>query len=533
MNSNPNKTESAEMPVFRFRAAQRALFRALDNHRMLGFLARRQFGKTTTFSGIALKKMMKRPNHLVTYGSATLLLGRELIYKEAHIFKDAVQRLQMQAVDSKTGKVPDKLTEDDFASLYEQQRLEMRVWHDRTRFSRTQIVAPRADTAVGWTGDVMLDEVGRIKNFREVWEAMEPIVSSDPTYQLLLCTTPPPDDSHFSFEMLGPPVGTEFPVNPAGNWYRSEMGVTVLRVDVYDAYADGVPVYDTDTGKPVSPEEHRRKAFDKDAWDRNYGVKFVFGGTAAVGLIQLDTAQQRGIGRCKFVLVETDEDMDAAMDWLEAHLGAGAAGIGLDIATTEKGTSNPTAIAVVERIGTDFNVPLILVWKTRDPEVARLRVRAVVEAVQGRERGGRGRMLCIDATSERYWAADLRKSLMTLIPVECVVSSETVEMPGEEPMTLKQQMGGQLVGAMDDNRVTLPPERYVREDFRLVKRDRGTFQTEISPDGKHGDTFDAVKLGIRALTGRAGFAYQAVAAQGRPGGLTPERANRRTKGVLV
>ena len=535
-----NNAKSAEVPgarasepIFKFRAGQKALMRGLEKHRMVAFLARRQFGKTTIFSAIALKKMMKRRNHLVTYASATLLLGRELIYKEAHIFKDAIQRMQMEAVDSKTGKAPDKLTDDDFASLYEQSRLEMRVWHDKTSFSRTQIVAPRPDTAVGWTGDVMCDEVGRIPNYREVWEAMEPIISSDPTYQFLQCTTPPPDDAHFSFEMLAPPIGTEFPVNAEGNWYRSEMGIMVLRVDAFDAYADGVALHDTDTGKPVTPAEHRAKAFDKDAWDRNYGVKFVFGGAAAVGLIQLDTAQTRGIGKCKFVLVETDEDLEAALAWLREHLGAGAVGLGLDIATTEKGTSNPTAMAVVERIGTDFNVPLIVAWKTRDPQLARLRVRAVVDAVKTRERGGRGRLLCIDATSERYWAADLRKALVTEIPVECVVSSETIEQPGSEPMTIKQYLGGLLVGAMDDNRVTLPPERYVREDFRLVKRDRGTFQTEISPDGKHGDTFDAVKLGIKALIGRAGFAYQAVSNPGTPGGLMPGRTNRRAEGVLV
>lgn len=535
-----NGKEPAESPVdaqpraiFQFRSGQKALLRAIGKHRMIGFLARRQYGKTTLFSGIALKKMMKRRHHLVTYGSATLLLGREIIFKEARVFQEAIQRMRLQTVDAKTGKAPDTLTEDDFANLYEQQRLELRVWHDNTSFSRTQIVAPRPDTAVGWTGDVMLDEVGRIPNFREVWEAMEPIVSSDPTYQLLLCTTPPPDDAHFSFEMLGPPVGTEFPVNPAGNWYRSEMGVTVLRVDVHDAYADGVPVYDTDTGKPVTPEQHRAKAFDKDAWDRNYGVRFVFGGTAAVGLIQLDTAMQRGVGQCKFVLVEEDEDLDAALEWLRAHLGDHQVGIGLDLGTTEKGTSNPTAIVVTEQIGTEYRVPLIAAWKTKDPDIARRRVRAVVDTVKTRERGGRARRLCVDATNERYWAADLRKALMAEIPVECVVASETVEKPGEEPMTQKQYLGGLLVGAMDDNKVTLPPERYIKEDFRLVKRDRGTYQTEVSPDGKHGDTFDGMKLGMKALKGKADFAYQSVPKNGKPGGLMPERTRRRTKGVLV
>ena len=37
-----------------------------------------------------------------------------------------------------------------------------------------------------------------------------------------------------------------------------------------------------------------RRAFDKDAWDRNYGCLFITGGSAAVGLIKLKEAMERG-----------------------------------------------------------------------------------------------------------------------------------------------------------------------------------------------------------------------------------------------
>lgn len=68
-------------------------------------------------------------------------------------------------------------------------------------------------------------------------------------------------------------------------------------------------------------------------------------------------------------------------------------------------------------------------------------------------------------------------------------------------MNQKQFLGSQLVGELEDNHVWLPPERYVREDFRLVKRDRGQFVCEPDAAGRHGDTFDAVKLAVQALIG--------------------------------
>jgi hypothetical protein len=43
---------------------------------------------------------------------------------------------------------------------------------------------------------------------------------------------------------------------------------------------------------------------------------------------------------------------------------------------------------------------------------------------------------------------------------------------------------------LDDNHLWLPSERYVREDWRLVKKEKGQFVCEPDSDGRHGDTFD-------------------------------------------
>ena len=499
----------------------------IDLHRISAFLTRRQYGKTTNASRISLKKMMRIAGHTVVFGSVKLDLGREIVRKESEQMSKAFQlntaqaaavKMNLQLVDDKTGNVikPEEMadkklasdrkliiTPADFAELYESQRLEFRLYHSKTIYSRTKVVALTPD-AVGETGDLILDEVGRVKQFRAVWEAVNPIISSNPEFRCLLTTTPPPDDTHYSFELLAPPIDWNPDVNPAGNTYRSELGVFVRRVTAWDAAADGVVLYDDDTGAPISPEESRARDHDKDAWDRNYGVKFVLGGTAAIGLLVLDTAQRRGVGQCEHFQIESDLDMDRACAWIREKLGNGKVGLGWDLATTEGGTSNPSAVTVMEQQGNDYLARAILTWKTADPALAGERIRTIIQAVAERKAGGKARRLCIDATNERYFATEMQRELRGLLPVELVVGSESHEGPGEA-MTMKQYLGALLVGEAEDNHLTLPASRYIREDFRLVKKEKGSFVCEPDGQGRHGDTFDGTKLALWALTTKSGI----------------------------
>lgn len=495
--------------AIQLRAGQRELIRLALVHRVLAFVARRQYGKTTTFAKYSVLRMMRKRGHTIIFGSAKLNLSREIVRKESEIMRAAMTGLEtdkpLRMVDSHGGKtVPDSISAADFAELFEAQRLEFRLWHSRNAsdYSRTKVVALRPDT-VGETGDLLADEVGRVPQWRETCEAIWPIVSSNPNFRLLLSTTPPPDDHHYSFDQLAPPLGTVFPVNPKGNLYTSPLhNIRVLRLDAWDAAADGVQVYDTDTGAALTPEESRKQAVDKDAWDRNWACKFIVGGSAACGRIQLETAQERGKGRCVFLNLGSEvnyTELDEVLEWLAENLTARPVGIGVDWATTTRETSNPTSVAVVQEEGSGYVVPLIVVWKTADPKVAESLLRAVVRAVARRKAGGRARRLGQDATGERYHAENIKRALRAEVPVESLVGSTTVERPGGESMTLKQYRCSVLVGQLDDNQITLPPDRYIFADWRLVQKDRGQFVTEVDEDGKHGDTFDAVSNGIYVL----------------------------------
>lgn len=189
-----------------------------------------------------------------------------------------------------------------------------------------------------------------------------------------------------------------------------------------------------------------------------------------------------------------------------------AIGLGLDVATTEKQTSNPSALAVVERTGREYFARLIVRWKTADPAVTQ----AILTTLLMRLAPRRARRLCIDATSERFFAAELKRKLGALVPVELIVSSESLEHLGEK-MTYKVFLGNLLVNAIEDGRLLLPEGDWLRDDLRLVKRERGSFATEAAADGSHGDCFDALKLAIYALEGAGGPAQASAAAVGSMG----------------
>jgi hypothetical protein len=505
------------------RAYQTEALKALQTQRSFFLLWRRQGGKSTTLASGALMEMMT-PGRLVTYASASLLLGREIVLKESQVLQQAIAefsalsknaKLKLETADAQTHKAFEGgLSGEDFAELFESQRLEFRLWHDRTTFSRTQVIAPNPATARGWSGTVMLDEFGFIRDFRDLWEAVEPIISSDKSFKFIGATTPPKDDAHYSYELTAPALGVEFPVSGSGNWYTSEAGERVHRVDIHDAYAAGQKLYDRRTGKELSPQEHFTRAEDKDAWKRNYAVQHVLGGTSAVGLLVLETAQRRGVGQCAFFQIESDMDMDMACAWIARTITAGPIGLGLDVATTTKESSNPSSLSVVERRGAELIVRAVLVWKTQDPDIAEERIERVITTVRdsrrpepgGHDAGG-ARRLCIDGTNEKYFAERIKKAMGRYLPVEIVVASESATKSGHKPgeeMNMKQWLGSILVAELDDNHVTLPPERYIREDFRLVKRDRGQFVCEPDAAGRHGDTFDGVKLGVHALKSSAG-----------------------------
>jgi hypothetical protein len=425
---------------------------------------------------------------------------------------------EFRAVDASTGKEimggrgasAKNISTASFAELFSQQRLEFRVYHSTTSYSRTKVIAPNIATARSWSGTVLLDEVAFIRNLRELMTALLPVISTDKQFKLILSTTPPEfDDTHYSFELLAPPPEIKFHPNPEGNWYTSESGVRVHRADAFDTALAGKKIFDLKTGAEISPAEAFKRAPNKDGHRIAHWLTWMLGGSAACDLLRLRTAQERGINQSQNFQINSDADMTPALNWLSENLfglkpetlklKTGRVGLGFDVATTTKGKSNPSVVSIMEEHGPEWIVRARFLWKTRDPEIANQRLSSILDVLE--RCGIRPKALAQDATNERYYAEQNRTLFRRRLPVILVVASQAVDKPAlDKPTNWKEFLGNQLVAKLDDNNLTLPPDEYTRTDYRLVMKDRGKFVCEPNDQGMHGDCFDADKLAGHALS---------------------------------
>jgi hypothetical protein len=482
----------------------------------------RQCRKSTNLGSIAFDEMSREPGRRVIAASASLLVGSELVSKtigaaeqaalvdrEAAAMQMAMQhgaaandKVQMRVANSSTGKEYSGLSADDFADLYKSARLEMRMYHDQTVYSRLQVIAPNPATARGWTGTVIRDEAGFTPTNleTELQGAVAPIIDADPTFKLIYASNLPRDDRHPFFEMTLPPPDMNFEAKAEGHFYRGQDGILIHRVSLADAYAAGHVLYDHNSGAPLTYEEFCAKPGNKLHLPWNYKLLHESGGSAAIDLVAMQTAQRRGATHCAFVFVDSDRDFQRACDLLRAHLGCGKVGIGFDVATTTHDISNPSSVTITEQAGIERYARLICVWKEKKPQVARERLRELIRVVEHRPEGGRARRLCIDASNERYFAEETADIFRALIPVELVTAGVSVQPPGyREATNYKTWLGDTYSTAVNENHYSLPADEYIKRDQRAVWKNAGRYECTPEPDGKHGDTFDSSKLAEHAL----------------------------------
>ena len=173
--------------------------------------------------------------------------------------------------------------------------------------------------------------------------------------------------------------------------------------------------------------------------------------------------------------------------------------LGYDVATTTKAKSNPSSISLIEQVGLNYFIRMILRWKSSDPSVSKALLLALLMLLAPR----RPVALVVDSSNEKYYAADIQREFSHLVNVILVASGESTIYLGEK-MSYKLYLGNLLVNAMQDGRIILPDVEWVSKDFRLVRRAGGSFETDVDESGNHGDTFDSSKLGLHGLTAGGG-----------------------------
>lgn len=506
--------------------------------------------KSTTLGTISFDEMSGERGRTVIGASASLLLGKEIVgmtlgsaeqaeivTQEAaavrNVFEQGAEEkgLNLQVADASKDKVYQGLSAEDFAGLYKSSSMEMRLYFDRTAYSRLKIIAPNPATARGWGGTVLRDEAGYTPaNLEtELRVATKPIMDTDPSFKLIYASNLCPNDRHPFFEMTMPPADGKdsdgedlFAAKAAGHFYRGQNGVLVHRVSLADAYAAGHVLFD-DKGRPLTLEAFRKLPGNKLGMAINYDLIHESGGAAAIDLMALLTAQRRGATECCFAFVDSDAEFRGVVNIMRGLLKDGKVGIGFDVASTTGETSNPSSITVTEQLGVERFQRLVVLFKSKQRAVMVERLSAIIKAVRERKNGGPARRLCIDATNERLAAEETQDDLRGLVPVELVIASISLEPPGYlEPTNYKTYTGDIYAAAVNEGRYAMPAAEYIKIDQRMVVKNAGRYECTPEPDGKHGDTFDSGKLAEYALESKGGTISHAIPAGmgGYEGGMT-------------
>lgn len=521
---------------------------AVRKTRQLALFWTRRGRKSTTLGNISFDEMSGTPGRTVIAASASLLLGKELVgmtlsaaetaaivTREAaainEVFAEgsAAKSLNLKIADASTGKEytapapfevqgskfkvqSSALTQEDFSSLYKSSNMEMRLYFDRTTYSRLKIIAPNPATARGWGGTVLRDEAGYtpIGLETELRIATKPIMDTDPTFKLIYACNLCPNDRHPWFETTMPPADLVLPVNPAGNFYRGQNNLLVHRVTLADAYAAGHILYD-DSGKPLSLDQFRALPGNKLGLNINYDLVHESGGTAAIDLIALLSSQRRGASQCHFSFIDNESDFLRSIQSLKSLLRNGRVGLGFDVATTTGETSNPSSITVTEQVGSEYFQRLVLVFKSKQRALMVDYLQRLLQTIRSRPDGGPAVRLCIDASSERLAAEETKDDLQSLVPVELIIAGSSIQPPGyQEPTNYKTYEGDLYSTTINENRMALPSDQYVKNDHRMVMKDGGRYVCTPDANGMHGDTFDSGKHSLYALLASGGTIKSAI-----------------------
>jgi hypothetical protein len=201
--------------------------------------------------------------------------------------------------------------------------------------------------------------------------------------------------------------------------------------------------------------------------------------------------------------------LDAILD----GIGTGPLALGIDLGTTTGKTSNPTSLALVEADGIEYAVRLAARWKTDKGDVTKgLVLMLCAELVR---RGKALRVVHVDASNERFFAADLRNALAGLVRCDLAVFGTNVMYRGES-LTLKARACARVEMAAQDNRLRLPAADWVRRDLRQMVKEAGRYEAAVEADGSHADFFIALALALDALDSTGPADAIAVPLSARP-----------------
>lgn len=495
--------------------------------RVVGYYWTRRGRKSTTAGDIYFQEISAEPGRTAINCSASLMLGKEaigmtltaieqaeILASEAAAVRSGMEanatehNLDFKVANSETGKVYNKMSQEDFTHCYQARSMELRLYFDKTAYSRELILAPSVNTFRSYRALIGLDEFGYMPKgqAKDLINSADAMMRDTPDRKMLFFCNLCLDDGHPWFEMTMPreiaasSEEDQFPANDQGHLYIGQTGMLVHRVALKDAYAAGHILYD-DEGKAMSYEQCRTFPSMRGGWDVSYALNHKPGGASVIDILALLHAQRRGVGQCHFIYADCDADIDRALHLLYSVLQDGRVTIGVDQASTTGQTSNPTAITLTERMGGLSLQRLVLAFKTKKRVFRDEILKRMCIIVRERPAGGPVYALGIDASNERLAAEETADELKPYTTVRLIINSNVVEPrpPGyaeqDGNVNYKTYLCDVYAARLNDGKILTPADEYFKQDHRLVMKDGPRVVCVPDPTtGAHGDTFDSGKI---------------------------------------
>lgn len=446
-------------PVIKFREYQKPVFE--DNETgVLVLHWSRQIGKSFTLAAWAVDRLLTRPGRLVTVLSNSKDNGAEFALKCREVLN--LLGVAKEAVG---------FAATDDTVEYSDMRFEVTV-KVKGKVGRIKVLAANPRTARGFSGDLILDEFAFHEDSNAIWEAAEPILSSNPDFLCRVASTGNGTSNMF---------------------YRmaTEGFFKVSRVRRSDAWKMGVKIYDAKTRKPITPDEARAQALDKAAYDQNYECAFA---SESGSLLTHAMISAASLGR-------SDADIfdDALPDGYLDRFGAGVSlFLGMDVAATH----DYTVIALLRIEGSlIYVVAWVRIRGARLPaQKAVLRPLLADRRVKRAAIDSTGIGLGLVQDMEDEFPGKVEGvNFATTEPISQRLMAEGRKSPTAR---VTEIMATELAAAHEDNRISYPCDAVMRDDLRKPHKVRSasgrvSIAAESTQTG-HADHFWALALGLRA-----------------------------------
>lgn len=488
------KPETRREALVKFRDYQLAVF--LDRESGLLILHwSRQIGKSYTLAAWAVDRLLsqlpKYNSWLVTVLSNSRDNGAEFVIK-------------CQEVCNKLG-VAMEVTDDSPDLTYENMRMEVRIKLGN-KIGRIKVLAANPRTARGFSGDLILDEFAFHEDSNAIWEAAEPILSSNPEFLCRIASTG--NGKHNMFYRMSAPGVTAF---NDGRVFISGAGFKVCRVTRTEAHKMGVKVYDPNTRKPITPEEARRKSLDKRAYDQNYECLFNDEN------MQLLTHELISAAEKSYISIDEQHWSPASISRMFDPVYSELY-IGNDIGRNR----DISVVTVLAKIGQIKRVVGMLRMAGMRLPDQRREIETICRlwnfrAYEG-DMTGLGTGL-VEELQERFGVYRIRGvNFATTEPVNDLIRAEGRKA---ETARVTEIMATNLLQVFEDRTIEIPADAELRDDLRkpekITSPSGRVSIAAVRDEAGHADHFWSLALAVRAIGGGGPFSYEALSLPGRMG----------------